>query len=631
MTFRTLWIETGPMRILHLLSQTELTGAEVYAQTLIEQQVRDGHQVFVISDRMHVPLPITPKSLPISSSRFFTRLQSIQEIRRFLKTHQIEVIHCHSRGAVRHAHWARLGLKVAQVTTIHGRQHFSWSKRLMNIYGDILIAICENAKLAMARDFHMNQSPIRIIRNPIAPFSATPARSFAQTPQALSTSLKIALIGRSSGPKGRRFESISEHCFEKWLKQKPDLKITIIAPKPEVFSSSFHERVKNLNLKYPGAIEVKGHVENLRTHLSDFDLVLASGRIAMECLFAKTPVFAIGEFDSHGILTPETLPESLESNFGDIGSGVVEEILDLPKITDQVSSFLSGARPSSEDLEKLRHKAEIEFSSRLVHDAVMEAYRAAIFKRHVPHWIPALMYHKIPDTQIQTQHRIFVTKDRFQKHLDFFKARGFQSLTFQDLTQFWTGKKPYDEFPKKPLLLTFDDGYKDNLVNAQKILKDSGFRAVIFLLANHSIIENTWDSATGEAPAELMSLEEKMQLNPQVWEIGSHGLNHLHLPEVSEAEARREMEESKSTLKRDLQQPVYSFAYPFGSTNAHIAELAREAGYKFAVNTDQGGLHLADQPHSIFRVNVFPEDGNFELWKKTSSWYRRYFFRKRGR
>jgi len=614
------------MRILHLLSQTELTGAEVYAQTLIESQVRDGHHVFAVSDRMHVPLPIPWLSLPISTSRLVQRFQNIRKLRHLLKTNQIEIIHCHSRGAVRHAHWARLGLKVAQVTSLHGRQHFSWSKRLMNIYGEILIAICENVKTAMTLDFHIPESPIRVIRNPISPMSSSGSAERAQ-----HEGTRIALMGRSSGPKGKRFEQIAIACFEKWLSEKPGLQISIIVPNPDGFSAAFQMHVQNLNQKFPQAVQVLGHIPNLRSRLPDFDLVLASGRIAMECLFAKVPVLAIGEYDSHGILTPPRLCESLTSNFGDIGARETEKPLRLSEISNEVSDFLKGLRPSAQELDVLRKRAEIEFSSRLVHDDVIESYRAAIFKRHVPHWIPVLMYHKIPDTEIQTRHRIFVTKENFRKHLRFFQRRGLSSLTFQDLAQYWTGKRPFSEFPKKPFILTFDDGYQDNLKNAQPLLKENGFRAVMFLLANHSITENTWDADTGEAPSKLMTLPEKMELDPKVWEIGSHGFNHLHLPKATETEVRQELQESKLSLKRDLQHPVYSFAYPFGSTNFHIATLAREAGYKFAVNTDQGGLHIADQPHSIFRVNIFPEDGIFELWKKTSPWYRRSFFRKRGR
>ncbi len=653
------------MRILHLLSQTELTGAEVYAQTLIESQVRDGHQVFAISDRMHVPLPISWQSLPLSTSRFAQQLKNIKALRQYLKANQIEVIHCHSRGAVRHAQWARARLPIAQVTTLHGRQHFSWSKRLMNIYGEILIAICENVKAAMVSDFRIPESPIRIIRNPIAPHSSCTAIQSTIAPDLNSASIsqsanvlipksvsaaqptlysltpstapnggrapRIALIGRSSGPKGKRFEQIALGCFEKWLGERPDLQITIIAPSPERFSSEFHRFIQQCAEKHPGAVQVQGHISNLRARLSEFDLVLGSGRVAMECLMNQTALLAIGEFNSHGILRPARLCEALMSNFGDIGAKETELPLRLDEISKEVSEFLQGQRPTASELEILRQRSEMEFSARLIHDEILESYRAAIFKRHVPRWIPVLMYHKIPDQTITSRHRIFVTKEKFQQHLRFFQRRHFHSLTFQDLMQFWTGKRDYREFPKKPLILTFDDGYKDNLINAQNLLKESGYRAVIFLLANHSIIENTWDADTGEAPSELMALTEKLKLDPQVWEIGSHGFNHLHLTQAKDPEIRLELQESKLSLRRDLQQPVYSFAYPFGSTNAHIAALAREAGYKFAVNTDQGGLHLADDPHSIFRVNIFPEDGTFELWKKTSSWYRRYFFRKRGR
>lgn len=204
-------------------------------------------------------------------------------------------------------------------------------------------------------------------------------------------------------------------------------------------------------------------------------------------------------------------------------------------------------------------------------------------------------------------------------------------MRFQDLQDYWTEKKPLHDFPRKPLLLTFDDGYIDNRTHAEPLLQQYGFQATIFLLANHGITENTWDASTGETPDRLMNLEEKKLLNPKVWEIGSHGFNHLHLPQIPQAQAFQEMKDSRLQLQEDFKTEILSFAYPFGSTNSEIAKLAEKAGYRFAVNTDQGGLHLADDPFSLFRVNIFPEDGVFELWKKTAPWYRKYFYRKRKR
>lgn len=612
------------MRILHLLSQTELTGAEVYAQNLIQSQVASGHSVFVISDKMHVKIPVPLTSQPISTNRFFQRMKNIFFLRSFLKDHKIDVIHCHSRGAVRHGFWARAWMPVALVTSLHGRQHFSWSKRFLNIYGEILIAICENVKRAMELDFNMSGSHIRVLRNPVS-------TDGLKKPELSKRSPHLALLGRSSGPKGERFEQIALNCFEPWLQKIPGLQITVCAPKPEIFSAKFHVHIRSLALKFPNQVQVLGAVPNLKEKLAEFDLTVCSGRIAIESLLSSVPVFALGEYSAHGIVTQKNLKDVLISNFGDIGSAEVEIPLDLRFIRESIQNFLLGERLSSEEFSQVQKTIQREFDPQAIHLEILEVYRAAIFKRHVRKWIPILMYHKIPLESLNSRHRIFVVRDQFRKHLEFFKSRGFQTLSFSELKKFWSGEKSYKEFPRKPLLLTFDDGYKDNLTNAEPLLKEFEMKATIFVLGNHQILENTWDASTGEKPYELMSFEEKKKLDPQVWEIGSHGFDHLHLTQVPPEAAYREIEKSKLSLEKDFSRQITCFAYPFGSTSAEIAEFAKKAGYAFAVNTDQGGLHLADQPHSLFRVNIFPEDGPFQLWKKTSSWYRKYFYRKRKR
>ncbi len=613
------------MRILHLLSQTELTGAEVYAQNLIRAQLGDGHEVHVISDHMHVPLPIDWTSLPLSTSHGWQRWQNIFQLRKFLIEKKIEVIHCHSRGAVRHADRARLFLPVAVVTSLHGRQHFSWSKKIFDLYGEIRLAVCENVKKAMIQDFKMPGSSIWISRNPVEA-----SRSTLQ-PASISSPLRIALLGRSSGPKGKRFEKIIEQLAESWLTMSPQLQFVIVAPRPERFASSTLLKIEDLNRRLNNRIEVQGHLPDLREHLKNFSLTICSGRIAIESLLEGVPCLALGEHSSPGLVVEQNFQQCLESNFGDMGSEEVEIPLDLPQLDKSVQDFLRGQRPSLSELQNLQIKAQLEFDPDQIHLQVLEAYRAAIFKRHVPQWMPVLMYHKIPVEELQSRHRIFVTRENFRKHLAFFQRQGFSTVTFSDLREYWLGLKDYREFPTKPLMLTFDDGYIDNLTEAEPLLREFGFRAVIFLLGNHQILENTWDADTGEKPQALMSFEEKKKLDSNIWEIGSHGFDHLHLPQVSEEQAFQEMQNSKLQLEKDFNRPILAFAYPFGSTNGKVASLCQKAGYSFAVNTDQGGLHLADQPHSIFRVNIFPEDGPTQLWKKTSSWYRKYFYRKRQR
>src|SRR5687768_7601608 len=132
------------MRIIHILSQKELTGAEVYAVHLAEEQQKNGHEVQIISDQLHLPSTVPFTSWSVHKPSFFAHRQNIQALKKKLSEENINIVHCHSRAAVRLAYPACRGRSVAQVTTVHGRQHYTWSKRIFDTYGDRVIAICEN-------------------------------------------------------------------------------------------------------------------------------------------------------------------------------------------------------------------------------------------------------------------------------------------------------------------------------------------------------------------------------------------------------------------------------------------------------------------------------------------------------
>jgi hypothetical protein len=363
------------MRILHLLSQTELTGAEVYAQNLVKAQATAGHKVFVISDKIHVTMPISFVPMKISTNSFFLRMWNIFKIRKFLKTNSVQVIHCHSRGANRHAFWARLGLKVAIVTTLHGKQHFSWSKKLFDIYGEILLAVCENIRATYKKDFNPNATHIRVLRNPIV--RTTTSRH--------QPTYHLAVVGRSSGPKGERIEILVKDCFEIWLKSIPGLQISLISPQPEKFSEGFQSKMKELAERYPERLNLRGTIPNLRESLKKFDLCICSGRIAVESLLEGSGVLALGEHTSHGIVEGTNIKECLASNFGDMGDGSAQVPLNSESLAAQVLNYYLRPQPPSEQIKQILAR---EFSEELIQNQVIEAYKAAIFKRHVPQWIP---------------------------------------------------------------------------------------------------------------------------------------------------------------------------------------------------------------------------------------------------
>ncbi len=606
------------MRILHLLSQTELTGSEVYAQTLAHAQAEAGHHIFVISDHLHRPFPGTTLEMSISTGSFWRRMQNIRELLHFLEREKIDVIHCHSRAACRHAFWATRFSRTPMVTTLHGYQHTSFSKRLFDIYGDTVIAVCEKIRDQLCHDFKADPARVKVIRNPIesvaSPNAPTTEPSLRHT---------IALIGRASGPKGRRLTEVFREQARSWLEHDTALEIELVLPGLTELQKS--ELMRSFPLPLQKRVHVEIHHKPLADVFARSKVVIASGRIAIEAFFAGCEVVGLGEARLEGHLNDDSLSTQLATNFGDVGN---EAILDVQAVNHEVRKALRDPL-SIRQREKIGTIFKREFGLAQIVAEIEEIYRGARLWKKSP-GLPILMYHKVPDAEIQTKHRIFVTRENFEKHIWFFQSQGFTTLTFQDLSDFWFERRPLTEFPAKPLFLTFDDGYLDNFTNALPLLEKYKMKATIFLLADPSLTVNSWDEDEGFGQAPLMTLEQKKTLPTSVYEIGSHGLQHLELPQLSDAEVLTQMTESKTQLEADLGRKIVAFASPFGRIDSRISDLCQKAGYDFAVNTDRGALRWVDDRHSMFRVNIFPEESWLSLWKKTSLGYRKRYFKKRG-
>ena len=116
------------------------------------------------------------------------------------------------------------------------------------------------------------------------------------------------------------------------------------------------------------------------------------------------------------------------------------------------------------------------------------------------------MYHKIPDAPLATKHQIYVTKDNFEKHLAYFKKRRLTPITFLDYLKYASGERPLADFPARPLILTFDDGYLDNYTNLLPLMQQYGYRGVLYLLGDFDVRYNQWDLAADptEPRSEIM-------------------------------------------------------------------------------------------------------------------------------
>lgn len=612
------------MNIVQLLSQVELTGAEVHAVHLAEALQKQGHGSYLISDELHMKTQVPFISLPIHRAKgSFQRWASIRALRKFILENNIQIVHAHSRGAVRIGYWACRKTPAALVTTLHGRQHYSFSKKLFNLYGDKVIAVCENIKEQMKKDFSFIDSQIQVIRNFFDVEGILKSQT-ADTKPVTSKNFVLSCLGRTTGPKGKNWEFFIQNQAANLLAKHPSLEIHFGGGPFELLSIQAQKTFSQLQNQYPQRVIFHGQNESLFPIIKASNLVLAAGRIAIESLLLKKHTLALGEQSYEGLVTKETFFQTLSSNFGDILSGEDTNISWAQIITDIEKEIQN---PSPIDFEKITNYLLKTFDEKPTVEKIKAVYASAIFKKKYPKNIPILMYHQIVDEGFTSPHKIYITESNFEKHLQFFKQAGFTSLTFKDLYEFKMGIKDFSTFPDKPLILTFDDGYVNNLTKAAPLLKKYGFKAVIYLLATpHET--NYWDKDSGAPQLPLMNTQQRQEIS-QFMEIGSHGFDHKKLTEMNLEEARHEIAESKNVLEKEFQQTIYSYAYTYGIRHDFSSALAYNAGYKYAVNTTSGGFHHEDDPFSLFRVSIFPTDDATSLKRKTKSWYRKYYYLKR--
>lgn len=603
------------MNILHLLSQNQLTGAEVYACQLIETQIQKNHKVWQVSNGFFYPTLAKKITLPVENKSFFQFVSSVLKLRRLLILEQIQVIHAHSRAASKLAYWARWGLNIGYVSSVHGRQHISISKKIHNIYGDFLIPVCENIKNQLVQEFKYNPRRIKTIENGISLFQF----QFLKKSTIAQKQIRIGIIGRDTGPKKRRTEIFIENLSPLLNSLNLDFKFFIAGGQKKNFTLN-SASVNSESVEFLSA-------ETMNSEFyQNFDLICGSGRVCVESLLAGVPCIAFGESLYCGLVTEKNYSEFKKSNFGDIGHN-----FELP-VFNHEQALLDLKNYKSVDTESLAHIAATDFNLESVSDQILRLYQSSYFLRQYSKWIPILMYHKIPDQDLDSQHKIFVNKSNFRKHLHFFKAQGFQTLTFSELASFRKAEKDFKYFPRKPLILTFDDGYVDNITNADPLLKEFNMRAQIFLLADGGVDSNRWDYDTDNLTDEFSAILPAQQRH--LWaksnfEVGSHGIQHDRLPGMSWKEKLLELTESKKRLETEFQTEIPVFAYTYGDTNLECAKACQVAGYDYGLNTDRGGFLLEEEPYSVFRVNIFPNESVFSLWKKTATWYRRYYYFKR--
>jgi peptidoglycan/xylan/chitin deacetylase (PgdA/CDA1 family) len=195
----------------------------------------------------------------------------------------------------------------------------------------------------------------------------------------------------------------------------------------------------------------------------------------------------------------------------------------------------------------------------------------------------------------------------FERLVRMLRTRGYQVMSLTDAA---VDLRRGVAFPERPLVITFDDGYRSVFQVAFPILREHALPATVFLAVGDP--EDASRRGTSDPGARLPSMEglpmlswgEIREMQCGGMNFGAHTLTHPDLTRLPPSCIEREMVTSKVVLEEILGEPVTGFDYPFGRYNARSLQLARQH-FACAVSDRLGIAYPGSDIHALPRVDGY--------------------------
>jgi len=181
--------------------------------------------------------------------------------------------------------------------------------------------------------------------------------------------------------------------------------------------------------------------------------------------------------------------------------------------------------------------------------------------------IPVLMYHKVwPGVS----DGLTITPEKLREQWQFLKQAGYEAISLSKYLEIASGQKARKE---KQVLLTFDDGYRNNLTYAYPLLKEFKWKATFFIIAN------TLSETARKQESEIeqkMSLEELRMLDPAIVQLAMHGYDHENMSKITLAQSQEALQLSLKGFENSRLPFHKVLAYPYGARpGAEFAQLKK--------------------------------------------------------
>ncbi|HUR86009.1 MAG TPA: polysaccharide deacetylase family protein [Solirubrobacteraceae bacterium] len=205
--------------------------------------------------------------------------------------------------------------------------------------------------------------------------------------------------------------------------------------------------------------------------------------------------------------------------------------------------------------------------------------------------VPILMYHHlgVPPAGARSP-ALWVRPARFAEQVRALRRAGYQAVTLGRVWRAWNGIGSL-KLPRRPIVLTFDDGYADQVTHALPVLARERWPGVLNLAVDFL-------PGMGGVPAVQRLLAAR-------WEVDSHSLSHADLTTLDPTALQAEVEGSRARIRELLGGGAFFFSYPNGRLNATVVSAVRRAGYLAATTTRHGYATPRDLMR-LSRIQVGP-------------------------
>ncbi len=209
--------------------------------------------------------------------------------------------------------------------------------------------------------------------------------------------------------------------------------------------------------------------------------------------------------------------------------------------------------------------------------------------------VPILMYHYIsvpPEGADKYRVNLSVEPDRFREQMQYLADNGYTTIDLYDLSRAITNK---EDLPDKPIILTFDDGYKDNYENAWPVMQEFGFTGMFFIPTEFIDI--------GYEP--YMSWEMLEELAAAGNRLEPHSRSHPDLRGLSREALIWQMLGPQETIAAHTGYKPRFFGYPSGRYDEDTIQLLKELDFWGAVTTQGGTWHGFEDRYEWTRVRIW--------------------------